>query len=173
MLWACPALGEGFILIEDEVLRALMAFRQQGLTTPEAGGILIGFRRGSHLHVTHATTPGPLDRRSRYEFQRRDPIHQQTAFELWKRSRHTADYIGEWHTHPQVRPLPSSIDRREWGEITQAKPAPMIFAILGLQDWWIGIGQSTCLVIATKICSPGNSGRGINGGALSTEVGRN
>jgi integrative and conjugative element protein (TIGR02256 family) len=148
-------LGDGLILIEDDVLSSLQAFRQQGPTASEAGGILIGFRRGIHLHVTHATTPGPLDRRSRYEFQRLDPVHQQTAFELWERSRHTADYIGEWHTHPQVRPLPSCIDRREWGEITRAKPAPMILAILGQQDCWIGIGHSKRLVIATQM--PSNS----------------
>jgi len=144
-------LGDGFILIEDDVLSSLLDFRQQGPMAPEAGGILIGFRRGVHLHVTHATMPGSLDRRSRFEFQRLDPIHQRTASKLWERSRETADYIGEWHTHPQVQPSPSSIDRREWGMITRAKSAPMIFAILGLQDWWIGIGQRKRLAVATQI----------------------
>lgn len=101
--------------------------------------------------VTHATMPGSLHRRSRFGLQRLDPIHQQTAFKLWERTRQTADYIGDWHTHPQVQPSPSSMDRREWGKITRAKSTSMIFAILGLQDWWIGIGQRKRLAIATQI----------------------
>lgn len=163
MLWACSALDGGLILIEDDVLERLAAFRQQGGNAPEAGGILIGFRRGTHLHVAHATTPGPRDRRSRYEFQRLDPIHQRTAFEHWKRSRHTADYIGEWHTHPQARPSPSGIDRREWAEIMDERSAPMIFAILGLQDWWVGIGQQTSLVPATEVPSASSEQMGLDG----------
>lgn len=127
--------------MELEVVERLVPFRQHHSHAPEAGGILIGYRRGEHLHVVDATTPGARDRRSRYEFQRKDPIHQYTALALWKRSQHTLDYLGEWHTHPQAHPTPSCIDTGEWAKIMCDRRVPMIFAVLGLETWWIGVGR--------------------------------
>jgi len=141
MLWRCPAPAGALLLVESEVLERLEPFRQCDAEAPEAGGILIGYRREPHLHVVDATTPGPRDRRSRHEFQRLDPSHQQTAHARWARSRHTLGYVGEWHTHPQLHPAPSSLDLDEWALILRCQNAPMIFAILGLADWWVGIGH--------------------------------
>lgn len=134
--------------MELEVIERLNPFRQYLSHAAEAGGILIGYRRGQHLHVVDATTPGPGDRRSRYEFQRKDPVHQDTAFALWKRSRQTLDYLGEWHTHPQVNPTPSCIDTGEWAKIMCDRRVPMIFAVLGLETWWIGVGHDGRVVRA-------------------------
>ncbi|MET3821874.1 hypothetical protein ACVK00_000780 [Burkholderia sp. PvR073] len=47
------------ILIEPFVLSTLMGFRQTDPTAPESGGILLGYRRGLHLHVSMVTTPQP------------------------------------------------------------------------------------------------------------------
>lgn len=150
MLWACAALGKGLVLFELEVVECLIPFRQHHSHAAEAGGILIGYRRGEHLHVVDATTPGAGDRRSRYEFQRKDPMHQCRALALWKRSRQTLDYLGEWHTHPQAHPTPSCIDTSEWAKITRDRRMPMIFAILGLETWWIGVGRDGRVIRASR-----------------------
>jgi integrative and conjugative element protein (TIGR02256 family) len=141
MLWRCPAPAGALLLVESEVLERLEPFRQSDAEAPEAGGILIGYRRGPHLHVVDATTPGREDCRSRYEFHRLDPSHQHAAHMRWTRSRHTLDYVGEWHTHPQIDPAPSSLDLDEWALILSRRNVAMIFAILGLDDWWVGIGH--------------------------------
>lgn len=151
MLWRCPALAAGLLLVESEVLERLKPFSQLGAKAPEAGGILIGYRRGPHLHVVDATAPGPQDRRSRHEFQRLDPSHEQTAHARWMRSQHTLDYVGEWHTHPQTYPAPSTLDLGEWTQILLHRREPMIFAILGLADLWVGIGHRRLIHQASPV----------------------
>ena len=47
--------SEAMLLIESQVLERLTGFRQIATSAPEAGGILMGYRRGSHTHVTEAT----------------------------------------------------------------------------------------------------------------------
>ena len=79
MLWRCPVLVGGFLLIEREVFERLEPFRQRGSSAGEAGGIVLGYRRGLHLHVIDATTPGPQDVRMRNGFHRRDPSHEHIA----------------------------------------------------------------------------------------------
>lgn len=150
MLWACAALGKGLVLFEQEVVECLIPFRQHHSHAAEAGGILIGYRRSEHLHVVDATTPGASDRRSRYEFQRRDPVHQYTALALWERSRQMLDYLGEWHTHPEAYPSPSCIDTSEWAKIMRNRRMPMIFAILGQHAWWVGVGREGRVVPAFR-----------------------
>lgn len=149
MLMSCSGLDDGLILIEDEVVERLIPFRQYHSDAAEAGGILIGYRRGRHLHVVDATMPGVRDRRSRFEFQRKDSAHQRIALAHWKKSGRLLDYIGEWHTHPQSDPRPSRIDKSEWAKIVRDRCVPMIFAIVGLQTWWVGVGSDGHLVGAS------------------------
>ncbi len=56
------------------------------------------------------------------------------------------DYIGEWHTHPETEPTPSSIDKREWRKICHTKNEPMVFLIAGTRNvLWVGVGLGTAL----------------------------
>ncbi|QBR02500.1 Mov34/MPN/PAD-1 family protein [Paraburkholderia pallida] len=136
-----PFEKEGSVLVEQAVLSLLRTFRQTSTTAPEAGGVLLGFRRGPHLHVTAATTPQPCDRQSRYSFARSEKLHQRLAHEHWHRFDHTGDYLGEWHTHPETKPAPSGIDISEWRRICVERPAHMLFLILGnSSSLWLGCG---------------------------------
>jgi integrative and conjugative element protein (TIGR02256 family) len=137
------------LLIEDIVLSDVGAFRQVDLNAAEAGGILLGFRRGSHLHVTMATPPGPTDVRNKFSFSREDESHPRIALSEWSRSEETMDYIGEWHTHPEPDPLPSSLDLREWRKISRERAEPMVFMIQGILGSWIGLGVGRVVKVAT------------------------
>jgi integrative and conjugative element protein (TIGR02256 family) len=141
MLWRSSLLADALLLVEPEVLETLNPFRQMSAHCLEAGGILIGYRRGPHLHVVEATVPGQLDRRARCGFERADPSHEEIAHLRWTQSRQRLDYMGEWHTHPESAPTPSTLDRREWTLILRDRNHPMIFLILGLSDSWVGIGH--------------------------------
>jgi integrative and conjugative element protein (TIGR02256 family) len=51
------------------------------------------------------------------------------------------DYLGEWHTHPEDRAAPSSLDLKEWRKIHEHRAMPMLFVILGWSSRaWIGVG---------------------------------
>ena len=137
---------DGFVLIEERVLQVLVRHRQLHQGAPEAGGILLGYRRGSHLHVTEATAPLASDKASRTRFLRSAAPHQQAALARWRESGGLMDYLGEWHTHPEHSPSPSTIDTGGWQHICSKRKTPMLFVILGTQDrLWIGLGTPTGL----------------------------
>jgi integrative and conjugative element protein (TIGR02256 family) len=65
--------------------------------------------------------PRPADRRSRFYFAP-SRIHERREIrELHRRGLH---YVGDWHTHPEPVPSPSSLDLRNIREIfTQSRHA--------------------------------------------------
>ncbi|MFO6419234.1 Mov34/MPN/PAD-1 family protein [Hylemonella sp. W303a] len=134
--------GKGVVLIEAEALVLMDNFRQNTAEKPESGGILLGYRRGPHLHVTAATAPQAADRSSRYLFQRSSSHHQEIAIQQWNASGGTMDYLGEWHTHPQQKPSPSTIDLNEWIKLSGKKNFPLVFVIMGWTgDIWVGFSD--------------------------------
>lgn len=141
-LTATDVLGAGaHILIQAEVIELIRSFCQNGAEAPESGGVLLGYRRGVHLHVTRATTPTAHDRRSRTSFERAADGHQAVALEHWSSSSGTGDYLGEWHTHPQDHPTPSGTDLVEWKKILAVPNTKhMVFLIVGIEAIWAGIG---------------------------------
>jgi integrative and conjugative element protein (TIGR02256 family) len=137
---------DGFVLIEDRVLQAFARHRQLDQGAPESGGILLGYRRGPHLHVTEATAPLASDQASRTRFFRSAGPHQKAALARWRESGGSMDYLGEWHTHPECHPSPSTIDTRGWERICSTRKAPMLFVIAGTHDHvWVGLGTATGL----------------------------
>lgn len=138
-----PGHKGAWILVEGAVLERIQPFRQRERAAPESGGILLGYRRGAHLHVVDATIPGQEDRGTRVSFRRSANGHREQALAGWHRSDHTLDYVGEWHTHPERAPSPSGTDYRAWGELLAARPGqPLVFMILGIEtDLWLGCGQ--------------------------------
>jgi integrative and conjugative element protein (TIGR02256 family) len=155
MLTALPFGANGAkLLIEPTVLQRLAAFRQLVSSAPEAGGILMGYRRGPHTHVTEATVPSPDDVQRRFGFFRHATHHQRVALRRWKETDQTLDYVGEWHTHPENDPTPSSTDLRYWRDIVAASARPMIFVIIGRSTNWIGAGLRN-RTIAIQSCGTG------------------
>lgn len=137
----------GWVLIEPEVLETIDRFRQDTQDKPEAGGILLGFRRGQHLHIVEATSPAENDRRSRTGFERSSEPHQQVALDRWRTSGGTMDYLGEWHTHPQSEPSPSGTDIAAWRRINRCHPDRMfVFIIAGdVERYWFGVAKDSTL----------------------------
>ena len=132
---------EGWVLIEDAVLSAQSCHRQLSTHANEAGGILIGYRRGPHLHIVDSSAPLRGDRGTRLSFHRSARGHAAFALARWRVSGKTCDYLGEWHTHPEVEPSPSSIDLREWHMMVKRRRDPMVFVILGTSGIWAGVGM--------------------------------
>lgn len=151
MIWHNSIDNGGYILIEPAVLKLVRDYCQHQVSIPESGGILLGYRRGDHLHIVAATTPQPDDQRMRFRFFRRDPNHQKAAIRHWGKSGNTIDYIGEWHTHPEPNPTPSSLDISEWIKICCARKTIMVFLIAGWTgDLWLGVGRDQNILQAPE-----------------------
>ncbi len=135
------------LLMPQAIAETLNRFRQLRVRDLEAGGILLGVRRGPHLEIVEATGPMRGDRRTRTEFVRRDPGHFQLAQRHWRSSRGTVGYVGEWHTHPEPWPSPSGIDIAQWHRIVDEEHRPTAFVIVGTQGWFVarGLRERGCL----------------------------
>jgi integrative and conjugative element protein (TIGR02256 family) len=111
----------------------------QGDLDCEAGGILIGSLHGPNIAVVGATAPTWLDRRFRVLFERMPFGHNLIAQVRWKASGGKVRYLGEWHTHPENFPSPSSIDRTEWNVLSRkrADGRPMLAVIVGRKGLYV------------------------------------
>lgn len=129
-IWICPSVQE-----------TILGYRQSGFFSREAGGILVGYRRGPHIEIVEASCPMALDVRRRHSFVRRDNGHQAFSDSRWESSGGTMHYLGEWHTHPEAKPLPSYLDRSEWGKLMGHYTDSLVFLIAGTVRWHIEFGS--------------------------------
>ncbi|MFV3411233.1 Mov34/MPN/PAD-1 family protein [Pseudomonas sp. NY15436] len=125
-----------FVYLGEQPLEVFKKYIQVGNDSKEAGGILLGHVRGEHLEIIEATEPSPWDRRFKFLFERMPYFHHRLAMKRWKESNGLVRYVGEWHTHPQNNPTPSSIDLYEWRKIAidRQDGRPLLALIVGRQD---------------------------------------
>jgi integrative and conjugative element protein (TIGR02256 family) len=127
------------VLLTTRLVESVTSHLKQYGHGKERGGILLGFRRGPHLHINEATFPMRWDIGTKFAFRRSAIGHGEIALRRWRQSNRTIDWVGEWHSHPEGIPSPSSIDIRSWGEITRDRAAPMAFMIIGWERGWLGL----------------------------------
>lgn len=154
-----PGRSAGQVLVEPEVMTVLARYRQLRHDAHEAGGILLGYRRGPHLHAIEATEPALTDRGSRFRFYRSASAHQRIAMNRWRYSGGTLTYLGEWHTHPELTPRPSSLDLASWQELYDRHRTPLLFLIAGTgTNDWVGVGSHEPLCQVHMLPVPGDIG---------------
>lgn len=105
----------------------------------EAGGLLLGSVHGTHMIIEEVTTPTEYDKRFRCLFERLPFGHESIALARWTASNGTIRYLGEWHTHPEDHPQPSSLDRSEWNRLSAKRrdKRPMIAVIVGRKSLYV------------------------------------
>lgn len=125
------------VVIMANVIEKLQSYRQLSPVSLEAAGVLIGERRENHIVIHAISEPGPCDIRSRFSVVRKSRHHQELVNELHRASSGTMNYLGEWHTHPERFPTPSSTDNSSWkNDISQSDPTVLI--IIGQSTIWCG-----------------------------------
>jgi len=127
------------------VVATVLGYRQDDPSRPEAGGILLGryILDCDDVVVDEATVPVEDDRRSRQRFYRSAKHHQDAICRAWARSAGTCNYLGEWHTHPEADPSPSSIDLAGWRRkliVDHVDSGVLYFVIVGTHaiNVWCG-----------------------------------
>ena len=103
----------------------------------ERGGILIGSYRGPHIEILDCTEPGAADKATLSSFTRQDERHQEAATEAWCKSQQKQTYVGEWHSHPCGRPVPSGIDRRAWRSVVAKRRVSCLFVVVSPVGWQV------------------------------------
>jgi integrative and conjugative element protein (TIGR02256 family) len=101
------------LLIDDQVLQRFKKYQQKHWYQKEAGGQLFARVEGSNVIVAEATGPRRTDKRTRFGYLPDRAIERD---EITQRHASSLHYVGDWHTHPQRRPLPSSLDLQSIAE---------------------------------------------------------
>ncbi|WP_375056157.1 Mov34/MPN/PAD-1 family protein [Zobellella sp. DQSA1] len=119
----------------------------------EAGGLLLGSVHGTHMLIEQATVPTAWDKRFRYLFERMPLGHEAIAQSRWTASQGTIRYLGEWHTHPEDYPHPSSLDRSEWSRLSKKRrdKRPTLAVIVGRKSLYVELVPSSG---CGSVCTP-------------------
>jgi integrative and conjugative element protein (TIGR02256 family) len=130
--------GLSILKIDSLVVERLLAFRQDDGKKLEAGGVLMGrlLKGSSNVVIDENTEPMTGDARSPCAFERSAHEHQEMLDARWSESAGTCGYLGEWHTHPEPHPTPSSVDLRDWRRRLKQDRfdvAHLFFIIVGIQ----------------------------------------
>jgi integrative and conjugative element protein (TIGR02256 family) len=128
----------GIVEFSPDAVTTLRSYRQVGLFSLEAGGMLLGrlILGGNDVVVDSASEPAPEDRRARYWFRRARRPAQTVVDRVWRESNGVVNYLGEWHSHPERIPSPSCIDRRDWrrvSRLTKSEADHLLFVIVGTE----------------------------------------
>jgi integrative and conjugative element protein (TIGR02256 family) len=124
------------VQLGTEALATLLAHRQLANDAPESGGVLLGRWILGTLDVVvdSVTVPMPGDVGSRYAFFRSAEPHQAAVDLAHEQSNGTVGYLGEWHTHAEPDPTPSSTDLDDWAKRLREDVfdgATLLFVIVG------------------------------------------
>ncbi|MCR9193822.1 MAG: Mov34/MPN/PAD-1 family protein [Hyphomonas sp.] len=95
------------LIFDARALETLYSERQLNPSQPESGGQLFGAFTGDAVHIITVTTPSRDDVRSRFRFSRLQATEQAEIDQAFTAGLH---YLGDWHSHPEFKPTPSSID---------------------------------------------------------------
>ena len=118
----------------------------------EVGGVLLGrfILDCGDVVVDKITTPLPGDSHSRFGIIRSARPHQEIISTVWSSTNGTCNYLGEWHTHPELFPSPSTIDIITWRKkllFDQVDSDVLFFTIVGIQQIsvWQGCKKSIAI----------------------------
>lgn len=103
----------GVITILPTVIDHLTGHRQTGGGALEAGGQLFARIHHGSWTIVRATGPRRSDWRSRFGFRPDRKEEQKEIEALFEEGFH---YVGDWHTHPELVPTPSSRDLQSMAE---------------------------------------------------------
>lgn len=137
--------NEKTLFIRPEAIAKMLKYRQDKSSSPEAGGILVGriLLENEHYIIDDVSEPMPTDKRSRFRFSRKTEGHQEYFNSIWERENSCCFYLGEWHTHPEYVPTPSSIDRKDWNRLVRLdfENDVLFFVIVGIKEIRVWYGN--------------------------------
>ncbi|WP_082139932.1 Mov34/MPN/PAD-1 family protein [Desulfovibrio sp. TomC] len=137
--------GSGLLEIKEVALETFFNYKQRSFFHTESGGILFGYEYEGRICIDSVTVPSPKDKRGVFHFFRDKRRAQELVDHEFIRSQGKHIYIGEWHTHCQSRPAPSSKDIYEWRNAFDKSLLNLDFMVcivvgntMSLGNLWVG-----------------------------------
>ncbi len=115
------------VCFEQDVLDHFQKHRQIAPSAKETGGQLFGKIESGMIHICSATGPRIIDFRGRSFF---NPSRWMERREIKSKFKQGLHYLGDWHTHPQKRPEPSTLDIKSMKECFTESCHELSFFIL-------------------------------------------
>lgn len=155
--------GGGYLILPVKLLETLHKYKQLNKSDTEAAGVLIGLWRQSqdngrptgplNAELIDCSEPQPDDKRTRTGVIRQAIHHIMKPLLAWKNTKGIQTYMGEWHTHPETIPRPSSEDFRQWSKNLRNRQCILI--IIGQEEDWVAWwdGKSAKHLTDFEICS--------------------
>lgn len=143
----------GRLKINDDVIQIMEQCSQKTIENQkEYCGVLLGREiiNTSNIIIDKITEPSEDDIQKRFYFFRDKKYHQKKIIEEWKKSDGTCNYLGEWHTHLEDVPNPSSTDIKEWKKALKKfkfDGNELFFIIIGIKEIAIWEGNKLDLSI--------------------------
>jgi integrative and conjugative element protein (TIGR02256 family) len=137
------------ILITDNVLEIFNKHKQLNQYDNESGGIVLGQISGETIYINRVSPPNKLDKASRYGFVRNKNAAQIVVNYEFLNSDRQIIYLGEWHTHPEITPKPSSQDKKMIKEQYKYNVLnePFLFLIIqGTEDLYVACYDGNNLI---------------------------
>lgn len=107
----------GVLELAPEVLAHFEANKQRRCFSREAGGQLFAtFNKPSAIKIVKATGPRLTDQRSVFGYE---PDRAAEKIEIWENYAQGFHFVGDWHTHRQKVPMPSSTDNSSMSDMVQ------------------------------------------------------
>lgn len=144
-----------FLEFTNDVLVKFKKYRQLG-NRKEAGGILLGKVFETKVVVDMITTPSFWDKACKLSFIRNVSRAQKIVNLAWACSRGERIYLGEWHTHPVFKPVPSLYDEDLILNMLRDTKMDIDFLFLvivgqGEEDFYVGYQRNHKLMKLDKI----------------------
>ncbi|KRE48385.1 Mov34/MPN/PAD-1 family protein [Paenibacillus sp. Soil724D2] len=134
--------GDRLLIFNPEVLKVFYSYRQVGRLQNEAGGILLGrIYKNEKIVIENISTPSSADKSGRYFFERNVQKAQMIVNRAWEESNGEITYLGEWHTHPEAIPTPSTVDKKLLTNMlidTKMENDYLFLVIVGISGYYIG-----------------------------------
>jgi integrative and conjugative element protein (TIGR02256 family) len=137
-----------------EVVAHFHARRQQGKIKTEIGGQLFAEFVKNEVRVVRATGPNPIDKRGWAWFK---PDQSNQNVEIKRLFKQRLHFVGDWHTHPEREPRPSSWDMESMEDCfkkSRHQLKAFVMVIVGRADFpgglWVSVhhnGGSEHLVV--------------------------
>jgi len=135
--------GCGILNLSGEVLRHFDAHKQRNMFACESGGQLFAtFEETAGMQIKCATGPRPTDKRWIYGYHPDRKAEKAEIHENFARGLH---FVGDWHTHRQRIPEPSSTDThniRELVRLSSHDLAGFVLIVVGYADFPAGLHVS-------------------------------
>lgn len=135
----------GKVELPESAINFLEPYRQMG-DSNETGGVIVGKKHNGLWVLSTPMAPSPRDQAGRTWHKRNREDAQNFINTEFDRTQGECNYLGEWHTHPEADPRPSSEDYSMLSDLLETSRLEVNF-LVGLI---LGNKTKACLWIQTK-----------------------